>query len=83
MAVPSTALIRTGKGDAVMLSLGNGHFLPTSVRTGLEDGDQVEIVDGLQPGADVVVNGQFLLDAAASMSSAAQRMQTSTESDKH
>jgi Cu(I)/Ag(I) efflux system membrane fusion protein len=76
LAIPRTALLRTGEGDMVMLALGDGHFLPTRVRTGLEDSDQVEVLSGLQPGAKVVVNGQFLLDAAAELSSAAQRMRT-------
>ncbi len=75
VAIPRTALLRTGEGDMVMLALGNGHFMPARVRTGLEDGDRVEILSGLEAGAKVVVNGQFLLDAAAELSSAAQRMQ--------
>lgn len=75
LAVPRAALIRTGKGDRVMLARGNGHFMPVAVETGMESGDFVEIAEGLAEGAQVAVNGQFLLDAAASMHDAAQRMQ--------
>jgi len=67
--------MRTGKGNMVMLARGNGHFLPFPVETGIESGDLIEITEGLQEGAQVAVNGQFLLDAAASLSDAAQRMQ--------
>lgn len=74
LAVPRSAVIRTGKGDRVMLARGDGHFMPVPVETGIENGDFIEIVDGLAEGAQVAVNGQFLLDAAASMSDAAQRM---------
>lgn len=75
LAIPRSAVIRTGKGDRVMLARGGGHFMPVAVETGIENGDFVEIADGLAQGAQVAVNGQFLLDAAASMSDAAQRMQ--------
>lgn len=75
LAIPRSAVIRTGRGDRVMLARGDGHFMPVAVKTGIENGDSIEIADGLAEGAQVAVNGQFLLDAAASMSDAAQRMQ--------
>ena len=75
LALPRSAIMHNGDGDMVMLSRGEGHFLPLHIETGIESGDEIEITDGLLEGAEVAVNGQFLLDAAASMSSSAQRMQ--------
>ena len=75
LAVPRSAVMRSGKGNFVMLYRGDGRFLPTEVETGVETADLVEISDGLQEGAQVAVNGQFLLDAAASLNDAIQRMQ--------
>jgi len=75
LALPRSAVMRTGKGNMVMLARGSGHFLPFPVETGIESSDLIEITEGLQEGAQVAVNGQFLLDAAASLSDAAQRMQ--------
>lgn len=75
LAIPRSAVMHTGNGNKVMLSRGDGHFIPVSVQTGIESGDFIEITDGLQEGARVAVNGQFLLDAAASLSDSAQRMQ--------
>lgn len=75
LTLPSSAIMRTGRGSQVMLSRGDGHFVPIPIETGIENGDLVEITDGLQEGAQVAVNGQFLLDAAASLNDAAQRMQ--------
>src|ERR1039457_402363 len=91
LAVPSSAVLRTGEGNVVMLYRGEGNFLPVYVETGIETGDLIEITDGIQPGAEVAVNGQFLLDSAASMSAAVERMQShermkpsdSLESKKH
>jgi Cu(I)/Ag(I) efflux system membrane fusion protein len=76
LVVPSSAVLRTGEGNVVMLHRGEGHFLPVYVDTGIENGDSIEITDGLQPGAEVAVNGQFLLDSAASMNAAVERMQS-------
>ncbi len=76
LTLPYSAVMRTGKGNRVMLIRGSGHFIPVPVETGIESGGFIEITDGLQEGAQVAVNGQFLLDAAASLSDAAQRMQS-------
>lgn len=76
LAVPRSAVIRTGRGDKVMLAVGDGRFVPTEVSVGIEDGDWTEITDGLQPGARVAVSGHFLLDAAASLNDALSRSQS-------
>ena len=83
LAVPRSAVMRTGKGDLVMLADGEGHFTPVKVETGIETSDVIEITAGLHAGDRVAVNGQFLLDAAASMSDAAQRMHSNHDADKH
>jgi Cu(I)/Ag(I) efflux system membrane fusion protein len=80
LVLPRSSVIHTGQGDLVILSRGEGHFLPVNIETGIESGDWIEVVDGLLEGAQVAVNGQFLLDAASSLQDAAQRMQ---ESHKH
>ncbi len=74
LVLPRSAVIHTGRGDMVMISRGEGHFLPTYIDTGVETQDSIEVTDGLQAGAQVVINGQFLLDSAASLNAAAQRM---------
>jgi len=83
LAVPRSAVMRTGKGDWVMLADGEGHFTPVKVETGIETTDSIEITLGLQANDQVAVNGQFLLDAAASMSDAAQRMHDNHDAGKH
>lgn len=73
LAVPRSAVMRSGDGDFVMRAMQPGHFMPAKVTTGIETEDQIEIRSGLEDGDKVVVNGQFLLDAAASIADAAQR----------
>jgi Cu(I)/Ag(I) efflux system membrane fusion protein len=81
LSVPRSALVRTGHGDFVMLARGDGHFLPVPVSIGIEADDRVEITDGLQEGAQVVLNGSFLLDSAASFAASIERMNPPARSD--
>ncbi len=76
LVLPRSAVLRGGDGDRVMLSQGDGHFLPAFIETGIESGDWIEIIEGLLEGDEVAVNGQFLLDSAASMSATAERMRS-------
>ena len=83
LVVPRSAVMRTGNGDLVILAEGSGYFSPVKVKTGIETADTIEITAGLQAGDQVAVNGQFLLDAAASMSDAAQRLHNNHNADEH
>ncbi len=74
LAVPRNAVMRTGHGNFVMRALGNGHFMPVKVVTGIETAERTAILDGLEAGDQVAVNGQFLLDAAASIAATAERL---------
>jgi Cu(I)/Ag(I) efflux system membrane fusion protein len=76
MLLPRASVIYTGQGKMVMLSRGDGHFLPVPVETGVESGGWIEIIDGIQNESEVVINGQFLLDSAASMSATIERMRS-------
>ena len=72
LVVPRSAVIRTGKGDWVMRSEDDGYFVPTKVEIGIETEDLTEIVAGLHANDQIAVNGQFLLDSAASLSGDAE-----------
>jgi Cu(I)/Ag(I) efflux system membrane fusion protein len=74
LTLPRSAVMYTGDGATVMLSRGDGHFMPVPVETGAESGDEIEILDGLVEDVEVAANGQFLLDAASSMSATRERM---------
>ncbi len=73
LTVPTSAIIRSGQEIYVMKSMTNGHFMPQPVTTGISGNDRTGIISGLEPGDKVAVNGQFLLDSAASIAAAAER----------
>lgn len=74
LSVPRDAVIRTGHGDFVVLADPNEHFRSVRVNTGIENNDAVAILSGLKAGDKVAVNGQFLLDGAASMQALQARL---------
>ncbi|MBL7032549.1 MAG: efflux RND transporter periplasmic adaptor subunit [Candidatus Delongbacteria bacterium] len=73
VAVPKSAVIRTGERDLVFVQRGQGRFEPVEVHLGLEAGRYYEIAHGLQAGEEVVVSAQFLLDSEAKLQEAIQR----------
>lgn len=75
ITIPIEALIRTSTGTNVVISLGEGRFAIRPVKTGIESGDQVEILSGLTAGEQVVVSGQFLIDSESNLKSSFQRLE--------
>ena len=73
LVVPSEAVIETGRRKVVLVRR-NDAFMPVEVVTGREAGEMTQIVEGLEPGAEVVVSGQFLIDSEASLSGVMQRL---------
>ena len=67
LLVPSEAVIRSGRRALVMLAEAEGRYRPVEVRLGAEGEAQVEVLEGLAEGQQVVASGQFLLDSEASL----------------
>lgn len=67
LLVPSEAVIRSGRRNLVMLAEGEGRYRPQEIRTGREQGERIEVLEGLSEGQQVVASGQFLLDSEASL----------------
>jgi membrane fusion protein, copper/silver efflux system len=63
LTLPVDAVVRNERGNMVWLMTGHNRFKAVRVKTGLEDGEQVEISSGLQPGDIVVTSGAYLLNS--------------------
>jgi len=68
LAVPTEAIIRTGKRSLVMAVLDAGNYAPVDVELGREIDNHTVITAGLQEGQTIVASAQFLLDSEASLS---------------
>ena len=82
LSIPVEALIKDGESTRVIVALGEGRFKAKNVVAGLESGDRVEIVDGLQEGDLVVTSGQFLIDSEASLRASFTRMESGDTEQK-
>ena len=67
LAVPSEAVIRTGKRAVVFVSENAGRFRPVQVEVGQEVDGKLVVLRGIEEGQQVALSGQFLIDSEASM----------------
>lgn len=70
LAVPKSAVIDTGERQVVLRVAGEGKYQPQPVKVGLRGQDHVEILQGLEAGAEVVVAANFLIDAESNLKAA-------------
>ena len=61
--VPAGAVQRTAEASFVFVPLGEGSFERRTIRTGDSANGVVEVLEGLEPGTAIVVEGGFLLKA--------------------
>lgn len=80
LLVPAEAVIRTGMRAVVIVRKDSGMFEPRDVALGADLGDQLEVVQGLSEGEQVVASGQFLIDSEARLKSALAGMAASAPS---
>jgi len=60
VAVPAASILTAPDGATTVLTVGSDHRAhQTPVKTGIRDGDRVQIVEGVQPGDKVIVNGAY------------------------
>ena len=75
VAIPSEAIVRSGLREQVFIAQGGGKFEPRPVEIGQTGGGYTEIRSGLQPGDEVVVSAQFLIDSESKLREAVRKMQ--------
>jgi Cu(I)/Ag(I) efflux system membrane fusion protein len=80
LVVPSEAVIRTGRRAVVIVRKSDGSFESRDVAIGQEVGDDIEVVQGLVEGEQVVASGQFLIDSEAQLRSVTASMAAPTGS---
>ena len=76
LVVPAEAVIRTGTRAVAIVRNATGNFEPREVQLGADLGDNVEVLQGLGEGDQVVASGQFLIDSEARLKSVLGAMAT-------
>jgi Cu(I)/Ag(I) efflux system membrane fusion protein len=70
ITVPADAVIDSGLRKTVYVDRGSGFLEPRPVKTGWRLGDRVQVTEGLMPGDEIVVSGNFLIDSESRMRAA-------------
>ena len=74
-AIPTEAVIRSGRRTLAVVALGGGRFAPREIELGLDTGEGfTEVTSGLEPGEEVVVSSQFLIDSESKLQEAIQKL---------
>jgi len=81
ITVPADAILDSGLRKTVFVDQGNGRFEPREVETGRRLGNRVEIVQGLKPGEQIVISGNFLIDSESKLEMAASGMRRTLSKD--
>jgi Cu(I)/Ag(I) efflux system membrane fusion protein len=63
LVVPADAVLYAGDRSFVFVDLGEGRLAPRRVTIGQTAGDEVEVLDGLHEGENIVTSGNFLVAA--------------------
>jgi Cu(I)/Ag(I) efflux system membrane fusion protein/cobalt-zinc-cadmium efflux system membrane fusion protein len=75
LAIPTEAILDSGRRKIVFVSAGHGRFEPREIVTGLVgDRHMTEVLSGLEEGEEIVVSGQFLLDSESQLQEAIRKM---------
>ena len=64
-AVPRDAVIYDGQSAHVWVARDDHSVEPRMIKTGLDNGQMVQVLDGLNPGEKVVTKGSLFVDRAA------------------
>ncbi len=75
IAIPTDAVIRSGRRTIAVVALGKGRFEPRDIELGLDTGDGwLEVLSGLHAGEEVVVSSQFLIDSESNLKEAVRKL---------
>jgi len=69
LVVPTEAVIFAGEARVVFEDLGGGRLAPRRIQTGLRNAGYIEVLDGLEAGAQIVTSGTFLIASESRLSS--------------
>ena len=82
IAVPTEAILHSGRRQLVFVALGEGRFEPREVTTGLQGDHRItEITSGLEEGELVVTSGQFLVDSESQLQEALHKIRSGIDDE--
>lgn len=72
--VKREAIIRSGRMQRIVKALGDGRYKSVVIKTGVESGEFIEILEGVNENDLIVTSAQFLIDSESSLTASFDRM---------
>jgi len=80
IVVPENSVIRSGRNNLVILSLGDGRFRPQNIVLGNYSEGYYQVLNGLKEGDEIVTSAQFLIDSESNLRTAVNQFTTDKQS---
>jgi Cu(I)/Ag(I) efflux system membrane fusion protein len=74
IVIPDEAIVRSGTRTKVFVVRGKGKFEPRTVKLGIASEGQVQVLEGLSAGEEIVTSSQFLIDSESKLREATAKM---------
>ncbi|MGR5299559.1 efflux RND transporter periplasmic adaptor subunit [Vibrio alfacsensis] len=74
LTIPKSSVIRSGGMTRVVLAEGEGKYRSARIEVGREDGEQIEVLQGLKQDDKIVTSSHFMLDSESSQSADLSRI---------
>ena len=68
--IPASGVLRTGARNVAFIDRGDGYLVPTYVELGSRIGDDLVVLEGLEPGQRIVASANFLIDSESQLQAA-------------
>jgi Cu(I)/Ag(I) efflux system membrane fusion protein len=83
VALPADAVLLAGRQQLVFVVSGDGTFTPRAVELGREAGGYYEVLDGVEPGEQIVTSANFLIDSESRFRAAVGAFSAKTSGADH
>ena len=74
LSIPTESVIYYENSPRVVKVVGVNKYQPVEVTLGMKSNGQVEIIDGLDEGDDILVSGQFMIDSESNLQASFRRI---------
>jgi Cu(I)/Ag(I) efflux system membrane fusion protein len=74
LSIPTESVIYYENSPRVVKVVAENKYQPVEVTLGMKSNGQVEIIDGLEEGDDILVSGQFMIDSESNLQASFRRM---------
>ncbi|MEH6456579.1 MAG: efflux RND transporter periplasmic adaptor subunit, partial [Cocleimonas sp.] len=74
LSVPTESVIYYENSTRVVKVVAENKYQPVEVTLGMKSNGQVEIIDGIDEGDDILVSGQFMIDSESNLQASFRRM---------